>query len=125
MIAALPTVTEVCRASLLCGKLCTGTAIDEAAGFAQHAALAAAGSTSHSPRLVHKAGLLAADSLDIDGELRDLVAEPKQRVVGVVINAVDDHLLKGDRRPSRGHSPPFSASAIRPNWHTRRGGSWW
>ena len=35
-IAALPSVTEVCRTSLLCGRLRQGQASDEKNGFAEH-----------------------------------------------------------------------------------------
>src|SRR5205085_3009807 len=38
-LAVIPCVTEVSRASLLCGRLCTGTADNEDAGFAAHAGL--------------------------------------------------------------------------------------
>ena len=40
-VAALPTVTEVSRTSLLCGRLTMGAAAQEKTGFATHAALLA------------------------------------------------------------------------------------
>ena len=94
LMAALPSVTEVCRTSLLCGTLTRGTATDERAGFARQADLAALSKPNYPPRVFHKSDLGAAAALapDVSGA----IAETQQRVVGVVVNAVDDHLLKDD-----------------------------
>src|SRR5439155_507354 len=40
-LAAIPCVTEASRASLFCGRICTGTSDNEAAGFANHEGLRA------------------------------------------------------------------------------------
>ncbi len=89
-IAALPTVTEVSRASLLCGRLTLGAAAQEKTGFASHAALLAHSRAGVPPRLFHKGDL--ADATNLAQEVRTAIANPQQRVIGVVYNAVDDHL---------------------------------
>ena len=105
VIAALPTVTGVSRTSLLCGSLSVGTANDEKAGFAAHPALVGLGARSKPPVLFHK-GDLAGQGSVVAPKVVTTIADDKQRVVGVVINAVDDHLAKGDQ--------------IRVDWTVRR-----
>ena len=98
-IAALPTVTEVSRTSLLCGRLAIGTAAHEKSGFAGHAGLLAHSRNEAPPRLFHKGEL--ADSTNLSQEVRDAIASPQQKVVGVVYNAVDDHLSGPDQLHQR------------------------
>jgi len=98
-IAALPTVTEVSRATLLCGKLTTGGSSHEKAGFAAHPALLAQSSKDHKPRLFHKGEL--SDSTNLSGEVRAAIANARQKVVGIVYNAIDDHLSGPDQLNQR------------------------
>ena len=105
VIAVLPTVTEVSRTSLLCGALRIGNADDEKAGFAANAGLIGAGARLKPPLLFHK-GELAAGGGGVSPDVLAAVADDKRCVVGVVINAVDDHLAKGDQ--------------IRMDWTVRR-----
>ncbi|WP_462329968.1 BREX-2 system phosphatase PglZ [Thiohalocapsa halophila] len=105
VIAALPTVTEVSRTSLLCGALRVGNQNDEKTAFAAHVGLVSAGARSKPPLLFHK-GELAGDGGGVSSDVLDAVADDKRRVVGAVINAVDDHLAKGDQ--------------IRMDWTVRR-----
>lgn len=49
------------------------------------------------PKLFHKAALEGDDDSSLAGDIRKALANKKQRVVGIVINAVDDHLDKGDQ----------------------------
>jgi hypothetical protein len=93
--AALPTVTEISRASLLCGTLVRGDQAAERTGFAAHPALVAVSRAGRPPRLFHKAGLGGGPELEV--EVRDAVADPAQRVVGVVHNAVDAQLSGSDQ----------------------------
>lgn len=88
-VAALPTVTAVSRASLLCGALRIGTAAQEKPAFAAHPALLQR-SGKKPPELFHKAQIL--DDTGLARGLRDAIADAAQRLVGVVYNAVDDHL---------------------------------
>lgn len=98
-LTAFPTVTEVSRASLLCGKVTVGTAPGEKSAFAAHAGLLGPSSANHPPRLFHKG------DLSVDGNLSPTVGEalanPSQKVVGVVYNAVDDHLSGPDQLHQR------------------------
>lgn len=96
-LAALPTVTEVSRTSLLCGAIRNGTQDTERAVFADHAALRAAAGSTGAPHLLHKAQLKNHDGGGLAEEVRAEIADKRRRVVGVVLNAIDDHLLKGDQ----------------------------
>jgi hypothetical protein len=96
-LAAIPCVTEVSRASLFCGRLCTGTADNETAGFAGHAGLRAHCRSGSPPELFHKVALQEAADASLAAKVREAIASTQKRVVGVVINAVDDHLLKGEQ----------------------------
>jgi len=89
-LAALPTITEVSRASLLCGQIAPGVAANEKQGFALHPALLPCSSSSNPPKLFHKGELSTEGNLS--AEVRAALASPAQKVVGVVYNAVDDHL---------------------------------
>lgn len=109
VVAALPTVTEASRTSLLCGALGPGNAATEKDGFARHARLRAACAQAVPPVLFHKADLRDADAAGIAPIVAEAIAEPDRRVVGVVINAVDDHLAKGEQVPV-----PWIARHIRP-----------
>ena len=93
--AVLPTVTEVSRASLLSGRLVRGDQAAERLGFARHSALFAASRAGKPPRLFHKADLGAGPELSM--EVGDAVADPSQRVVAVVHNAVDAQLAGSDQ----------------------------
>jgi hypothetical protein len=96
-LAALPSTTEVCRTSLLCGALRRGQASDEVQGFATHAALVALSQPSLAPKLFHKAALEGDEDSSLAKGVRQALSDRKHRVVGIVVNAVDDHLDKGDQ----------------------------
>jgi hypothetical protein len=96
-LAVIPCVTEVSRASLFCGRLCAGTADNEAAGFAGHVALRSHCRSGSPPVLFHKVALQEAADTSLAANVREAIASPQKRIVGVVINAVDDHLLKGEQ----------------------------
>ena len=108
VVAAFPTLTEVSRASLLCGELTTGGQSVESNGFTRHAGLVAVSKGKKPPILFHKAGLEARES-GISDLVHAALADPEQLVVGVVVNAVDDHLTKGDQVPVR-----WTVDQIRP-----------
>lgn len=92
VVSALPSVTTYSRASLLSGTLTKGLARDEQQAFAAHPELAAAGT---SPRLFHK-GELGDPRGGLSAELREEIAG-ERRVVGAVVNAIDDHLARSDQ----------------------------
>lgn len=97
VISVLPTTTEVCRATLLCGALSRGTSDIERSGFASHPGLVAASKLRFPPKLFHK-GQLSADAPDqLAQDVREAIASKDIRIVGVVVNAVDDYLHKNDQ----------------------------
>lgn len=89
-IAALPTITEVSRTSLLSGCLAAGAAAQEKTAFATHAALVGASRAGAAPVVFHKGDL--ADAEGLSSTVRDAIASMQQQVVAVVYNAVDDSL---------------------------------
>ncbi len=84
LLPALPTLTEVSRTSLLTGGLRVGHAAEEKRHFADAVGLAA--------RLFHKDDLRAPAGAALAPEVTAAVADPAVRVVGVVLNTVDDTL---------------------------------
>ena len=94
-VAALPTVTEISRASLLCGALTKGDQATERTGFASHAALRAASRAGSPPRLFHKADL--GPGPELETPVRDALVDRAQRVVGIVHNAIDAQLSGSDQ----------------------------
>lgn len=96
-LATIPSVTEVSRCSLFCGDLRLGDSEIEAKGFKSHPDLVAAGQHNRPPLLLHKSSLKNEGEAGLADEVRDAIADKNRRVVGVVVNAVDDNLLKGDQ----------------------------
>lgn len=109
VIAALPTVTEASRTSLLCGAVRSGNAATEKEGFPAHVGLRAACAPAAPPLLFHKADLREAGAAGVAPTVTEAIAETEHRVVGIVINAVDDHLARGDQV-----RVPWTARHIRP-----------
>jgi hypothetical protein len=93
--AALPSVTEISRASLLCGRLTRGDQAAERAGFAGLPSLVAVSRSGKPPRLFHKASLGAGPELGTD--VQAAVADLQQKIVGIVHNAVDAQLSGSDQ----------------------------
>jgi hypothetical protein len=100
-LATIPSVTEVSRASLLCGQLRQGNAAVEQNGFAEHPGLRAHCRSGAAPVLFHKASLQEADDGSLAAEVRGEIAAAHRRIVGVVVNAIDDSLLKGEQIDTR------------------------
>lgn len=107
VLAALPSVTAVSRCSLLSGRLQRGDARVETHAFAAHPALREAGTAEGEPLLIHKRDLLAPTG-GLADDLRGEVLG-RRRVVGVVVNAIDDWLSGSDQ-----HRPRWSPADIRP-----------
>lgn len=108
VLATVPSVTEFSRASLLCGHLCRGNAEDERRGFAEQPGLREASNAGWPPRLFHAAELEEPGRQGLAARVAEALADLRQRVVGVVVNAVDDHLAKDD-----GSVRTWSVEAIR------------
>ena len=107
VVAALPTVTAVSRTSLLCGAVTSGNASKEKDGFSRHDGLRSACASGAPPVLFHN--LRETGAAGVSPRVTAAIADPDHRVVGVVINAVDDHLAKGDQV-----RVPWTARHIRP-----------
>jgi len=93
--SVLPSLTALSRTSLLSGQLARGTAKDEAKAFGEHEALVRAGARSKAPVLFHK-GAIRAPQGGLEEDLQGAVAGD-HRVVGVVVNAIDDHLARSEQ----------------------------
>ncbi|MGB7247855.1 MAG: BREX-2 system phosphatase PglZ [Phormidesmis sp.] len=96
-LAAIPSVTNVSRASLLSGQLTTGEQSQETRGFTKHPALVKQCKRNHPPLLFHKKGLQEVDTPNLSETLYGAISSNKNQVVGLVINAVDDLLNKGEQ----------------------------
>lgn len=94
VIAALPTTTEASRRALLCGKLTPDA--NEESGFAAHPELRAA-SGGLPPILLRKSALGGSGGAFLAKAARKEIHRAKRRVVGVVVNSVDDYLDRGDQ----------------------------
>jgi hypothetical protein len=95
VIAALPSLTEVSRASLFAGRLSQGKSDFEEDAFATQPALLEVSGAGAPPVLFHKATLSETGGAELSKEVRDAISSEKRRLVGVVVNAIDDFLLKG------------------------------
>ncbi len=93
--STLPSITEISRASLLCGTLVRGDQATERAGFARNRQLVAASAGGLPPLLFHKADL--GSGPELPRAISDAILKSKQRIVGVVHNAVDAQLSGSDQ----------------------------
>jgi len=100
-LATIPSITEISRTSLFCGKLVQGQAANEKTGFAQHPSLVPLVPSNRpgaKPVLFHKGDLTSAsDGIGLSEVVRDAIASRERKVVGVVFNGVDDHLSGSDQ----------------------------
>ena len=96
-LATVPSITNASRTSLLSGKLQVGGQTEESNGFRDHPGLKDASRGKAAPRLFHKGELQGSEDGTISDIVRQEISTDGPRVVGVVINAIDDHLAKGDQ----------------------------
>ena len=87
ILAALPTVTEVSRCSLLAGRITTGGQREERAALAARFPGA---------MLLHKAALRAGAGSSLDLEVHDAVRDAFVQLVAAVVNTIDDALDRSD-----------------------------
>src|SRR5262249_168853 len=97
LVSVIPSVTAVSRASLFAGQLTHGNSATEKQSFAAHAAFSSVSRSASPPVLFHKGELLEAGASSLSGAVRAALRNAQQRIVGVVINAVDDHLAKSEQ----------------------------
>ena len=113
-LAVLPTVTELSRTSLLCGTVRSGDKDSEQRAFRSRESLVGASRKQRPPRLFHKTDLRQGGLDTVHREVLDAVGDPANRIVGVVLNNVDEHLKDvappsggwrmGRSRPAPGHA---------------------
>jgi hypothetical protein len=95
-VAGLPTTTEWSRRLLLVGREQAIASAGEEVGFRNHPALSEHNTAATQPVLFLKGSLSERDGIGLSEAVRRTIHE-KRPVVGVVVNAIDDHLLKGDQ----------------------------
>ncbi|MEO2032275.1 MAG: BREX-2 system phosphatase PglZ [Planctomycetaceae bacterium] len=100
-MATVPSVTEVSRTSLLTGKLQQGSQQTEKAQFPEHPALLEQCRSGYPPVIFHKASLQESEDASLAADIRKEISSAHRKVVAVVVNAVDDHLLKGEQIDTR------------------------
>lgn len=83
----LPTTTSVCRTSLLTGSLQQGSQADEKKHFGRIQELRAPGMKA--PLIFHKAEV---GIQELGESVLQALDDPKQKVLGVVVNVIDDQL---------------------------------
>lgn len=86
-LATLPSITSFSRASLLCGTLVSAGQAAEKRGFEEHSGLRIAGKAM----LFHK-DEIGASGGDLAEAARLEIRNPNRKVVGAVVNVVDDSL---------------------------------
>ncbi|WP_444941912.1 BREX-2 system phosphatase PglZ [Microbulbifer sp. ZKSA004] len=92
LVAALPSVTQVSRCSLLSGVLQEGSAPEEKKAFAAYPELKKLASPKFPPTVYHKSDLIQSGSGALNSDVRAKLASTEYRILGVVINAIDDQL---------------------------------
>lgn len=97
LVSTVPSVTMMSRTSLLVGELRSGNSVAEKQGFAAHPDLVSASRRGYPPLLFHKGDLAEAGSTGLSDAVREAIRDGNRKVVGVVLNAVDDHLAKSDQ----------------------------
>lgn len=99
-VATLPTVTEFSRTSLLCGVLRSGDQGNETRAFAALPELLEVSTKGRPPRLFHKKDLRSDGQDAIPNELLETLRDQRNKVVGLVINNIDERLKDVAAPPS-------------------------
>jgi hypothetical protein len=92
MFAALPSVTHFSRTSLLTGRLQKGSQHTEKVEFEKQPRLRGAIGSKASVALFHKGELDANGRGQVGTHVESAILDSKNRVVGVVLNGIDDML---------------------------------
>jgi len=97
VLATLPSVTQISRRALFLGKLDLDASGTEKAEFSGNEFLFRASGSQVRPKLFLKGDLQEGRHNGLSSEVRSGIGDKKCRVVGVVVNAIDDHLDSGDQ----------------------------
>ena len=106
VIATIPSVTQYSRATLISGAFTRGDSTVEKRNFEANTTLRELCDRRHPPILFHKAEVTEGSRGVLSKDVNDAIVEAKNRIVGVVINAIDDRLS--------------SAQQIRDDWTINR-----
>ena len=87
VVAALPSLTNVSRASLFCGEVRSGIGEDEKRGLS---------TAFPGAKLFHKNDLRSAGGASLPDDVLAAIRDAAVPVIGVVINAIDDATHKND-----------------------------
>jgi hypothetical protein len=99
VIATVPSITNFSRTTLLTGKVTYGDQGTEKRNFEEHPALKALCDKKAPPALFHKKEVSEGMRGVLGDDLSKAVLSEKNQIVGVVINAIDDFLSKGEQMP--------------------------
>lgn len=97
LVSIIPSVTETSRASLLAGRVIQGHSASEKHSFATHPDLLSVCRVGRPPVLFHKGELVEPGATGLAAAVRDAIRDANRKIVGVVLNAVDDHLARSDQ----------------------------
>jgi hypothetical protein len=97
VVAGLPTVTEWSRRLLLSGRTDLAPGADEVAAFRDAPAFQGIVKTNSPALLFRKGELTDFGGRSVSELVRQEITSSTRQVVGVVINAIDDHLAKDDQ----------------------------
>ncbi len=95
--AALPSITEISRWALLSGRLAEDRRSTEKVEFSRNQRLLEVLGSQSKPQLFVKTDLTAAGQLGLAPEVQTAILNRRNRVVAVVVNAMDDLLAAGDQ----------------------------
>jgi hypothetical protein len=104
VLAALPSVTDISRRALFSGRLDCADRRTEQVAFRDHPVLTHLG-TKDKPQLFLKGDLANSGEFFLSDSVREAIASPAQRVVGVLLNVVDDQLGGADQLEVRWRIP--------------------
>jgi hypothetical protein len=97
VLATIPSITEVSRRALLCGQLPLPDQGSEKSDFTGSNRLIEQVGGQVKPQLFLKGDLLEAGRMGLSDAVSQAVANSRCRLVGVVVNAVDDSLGAADQ----------------------------
>src|SRR5271165_7075790 len=97
VLATLPSVTQISRRALFLGRLDPSKSGTEQGEFSGNDFLLQASGSQVRPKLFLKRDLQEHGYGGLATEVRTALADKRCRVVGVVVNAIDDHLDSGDQ----------------------------
>ena len=106
VMAAIPSITQFSRTSLLSGFITSGDSGTEKKNFESNPNLKQSVDKIYPPILFHKAEITEGSRGPVSEELKAAILQPQTKVVGLVINAVDDRLN--------------SAQQLRESWNLNR-----